>query len=289
MMSETTPGLRGWMDGHRILSFVMLTYAIMNIVWWPVLWLFPGMSMEQHFMTPSHLPLVYLAGASPTWAALIITYILDGKAGLAALGRKFTVRAPGWTWIAAFTLPMLTAIASVMLYSAVYGSLGAIAWPAWYLIIPPFALILFIAGPLCEEIGWRGYLQPLVMERYGFFVSSMIIGTIWTFWHVPFMQTVGGTSPINAPIDLLLYWLGIVAHSAMLVVLIGRANWSIPVAMAFHWSLNASMSAIVQPLFPEATGAQFDVAYNLDTLVSVVVAIVMLLWAGTKNRGDYRT
>ena len=288
MTAQATPGLRGWMMRHRIASFVILTYAIMNIAWWPVLWLFPGMSMEQHFTTPSHLPLIYLAGASPTWAALIITYTLDGKEGLAALVRKFKGRAPGWTWIAAFTLPMLTAIAGVILYSAVYGSLGAIAWPAWYLIIPPFALILFIAGPLCEETGWRGYLQPLVMERCGLIVSSLIIGTIWTFWHIPFMQTIGGTSPINAPIDLLLYWLGVVAHSAMLVVLISRANWSIPVAMAFHWSINASMSAIVQPLFPNATNAQFDVAYNLDTVVSVIVAVVMLLWAASKNRESNR-
>lgn len=278
MTDAAHTGFRSWISQHRIIAFVILTYAIMNAAWWPMVIAYPAMTMEQHFTTPSHLVFVYLAGASPTWAALILTYYLDGKAGIAEIGRKFKVRAPLWTWIAAFALPMLTAVAGVALYSAFVGSLGTIAWPEWYLVIPPFALILFIAGPLCEETGWRGYLQPLVMERYGFLASSLIIGTIWTFWHVPFMFTVGGTSPMNDFWDLFFYWLAVVAHSAMFIALLSRANGSIAVAMAFHWSINASMSAIVQPLFPDATEAQFEIASILDLAASVIVALILLLF-----------
>jgi uncharacterized protein len=278
MTVAKTSRLRPWVAEHRMAAFVILTYAIMNGAWWPMLIAFPSMTMEQHFSNPSHLPFVYLAGASPTWAALIITYYLDGKAGLAALGRKFKVRAPLWTWILAFILPMLTALAAIVIYSAFIGSLGQIAWPVWYLIIPPFALLLFIAGPLSEETGWRGFLQPLVVERYGFLVSSLIIGTIWTFWHVPFMFTVGGTSPINTFWDLFQYWVAVVAHSAMFIVLIPRAKGSIWVAMAFHWSINASMSAIVQPLFPNATGAQHLTTDTLDSAVTAALAIIIFLW-----------
>jgi uncharacterized protein len=277
-MDTYATGLRGWVARHRIIAFVILTYAIMNAAWWPMLMAYPGMTMEQHFTAPSHLPFVYLAGASPTWAALILTYVLDGKAGLTALGRKFKIRAPLWIWIAAFALPLVTAITAVLLYLGFFGSLGPVAWPAWYLIIPPFALILFIAGPLCEETGWRGFLQPLVVERYSVFTSSLIIGTIWTFWHVPFMFTPGGTSPIYAPIDLLQYWLGTIVDSGILVVLITRAKWSIPVAMLYHWSLNASMPAIIQPLFPKAPEAQFHFADNLRLAISIVVFIALLLW-----------
>jgi uncharacterized protein len=278
-MTEMRPtGFRGWVEQHRIAAFVILTYAIMNGTWWPMLMAYPGMSMEQHFTTPSHLPFVYLAGASPTWAALIITYFFDGTAGLAALSRKFNIRAPLWTWIAAVVVPMLTAVAGAALYAAFFGSLGQIAWPTWYLIIPPFALLLFIAGPLCEETGWRGFLQPLVVERYGFLASSLIIGTIWTFWHVPFMFTVGGTSPISSFGDLFQYWVAAVAHSAMFIVLIPRANGSIAVAMAFHWSINASMSAIVQPLFPTASNAQLLTTDTLDSAVTVALAFMLFLW-----------
>jgi uncharacterized protein len=270
--------LRGWIRRHRITAFVTLTYAIMNAAWWPMLMIYPGMTMEEHFTTPSHLPFVYLAGASPTWAALILTYVLDGNSGLTALGAKFKVRAPLWTWIAAFALPMLTAVAGVALYAIFCGSLGQIAWPVWYLVIPPFALLLFIAGPLCEETGWRGFLQPLVVERYNFLTSSLMIGTIWTFWHVPFMFTSGGTSPINTFLDFFQYWLAVVAHSAILIVLITRANRSIAVAMAFHWSINASMSAILQPLFPDATEAQLLIAGSFDSVVSGIFAIICLFW-----------
>jgi uncharacterized protein len=284
-MTDIQPSvLHGWVERHRIVAFVILTYVIMNSAWWPMLIAYPGMTMEQHFTTLSHLPIVYLAGASPTWAALIITYYLDGEAGLAALGRKSKVRAPIWTWIAAFVLPMVTAVVGIVLYTAFFGSLGQIAWPAWYLIIPPLALLLFIAGPLCEETGWRGFLQPLVVERYGFLASSLIIGTIWTFWHVPFMFTVGGTSPINSFWDLFQYWVAVVAHSAMFIALIPRAKDSIAVAMAFHWSINASMSAIVQPLFPGATDAQFLKADAFDIGVSVIIAIIIICLPKTQHR-----
>jgi uncharacterized protein len=280
-MTDRQPtGVRAWAQRHRIVAFVILTYAIMNAAWWPMVLTYPGMTMEQHFTTPSHLPFVYLAGASPTWAALFLTYFLDGKAGLAALVRKFKVRAPLWTWIAAFALPMLAAITAILIYRGFFGSLGPVAWPIWYLIIPPFALILFIARPLCEETGWRGFLQPLIVERYSIFTSSFIIGTIWTFWHVPFMLTPGGTSPIDAPIDLVQYWLGTIIDSGILVVLITCAKSSIPVAMLYHWSFNASMSAVIQPLFPRVTEAQFHAADNLRLGISIIIFGALLLWAG---------
>jgi len=57
-----------------------------------------------------------------------------------------------------------------------YFSLGG------YTFIASFFLSLF-SGPTGEELGWRGYLRPVLNKKYGFLKGSFIQGIIWAFWH----------------------------------------------------------------------------------------------------------
>ena len=43
------------------------------------------------------------------------------------------------------------------------------------------------AGPLGEEGGWRGYLLPRLLDRLGEVPASLLLGLIWSFWHLPIM------------------------------------------------------------------------------------------------------
>lgn len=51
---------------------------------------------------------------------------------------------------------------------------------------------------LGEEIGWRGYLVPKLLERYQPNQVSIIVGLIWAVWHFPIMITgdYGSQTPI---------------------------------------------------------------------------------------------
>jgi membrane protease YdiL (CAAX protease family) len=54
--------------------------------------------------------------------------------------------------------------------------------------IPIFVLDLFISlisGPLNEEAGWRGYALPRLESRFSALISSIILGILWGFWHLP--------------------------------------------------------------------------------------------------------
>ncbi len=42
-----------------------------------------------------------------------------------------------------------------------------------------------IFGGGLEEVGWRGFLQPLLEQKFSFFTTSLIIGVLWGFWHLP--------------------------------------------------------------------------------------------------------
>lgn len=37
-----------------------------------------------------------------------------------------------------------------------------------------------------EEYGWRGYLQPLLQEKFGKRWGVILVGILWQIWHVPF-------------------------------------------------------------------------------------------------------
>lgn len=39
--------------------------------------------------------------------------------------------------------------------------------------------------PILEELGWRGYVLDRLQERYNALTSSLILGVLWFFWHVP--------------------------------------------------------------------------------------------------------
>jgi membrane protease YdiL (CAAX protease family) len=53
-------------------------------------------------------------------------------------------------------------------------------------------LPLFIIGGGLEELGWRGYLQPKLEKESNFIVSVIIVGVIWSLWHLP-LWLISGT------------------------------------------------------------------------------------------------
>ena len=41
-----------------------------------------------------------------------------------------------------------------------------------------------LAGAIAQEIGWRGYLQPLLETRMPKLGAAVIVGMLWALWHV---------------------------------------------------------------------------------------------------------
>ena len=53
-------------------------------------------------------------------------------------------------------------------------------------------LPLFVIGGGFEELGWRGYLQPKLEKMTNYIVSVLIVGVIWSIWHLP-LWLISGT------------------------------------------------------------------------------------------------
>jgi membrane protease YdiL (CAAX protease family) len=85
---------------------------------------------------------------------------------------------------------------------------------------------------LFEEIGWRGWLLPLLAERMSARLAVVVSATIWALWHIPLglsgLQHIDGVSPIHlamgipvgvAATGLIIGWLWIRTKSIWIVAI----------------------------------------------------------------------
>lgn len=126
-------------------------------------------------------PLYYLAVAAPTISATLLALAQARWTGLRDLyARLFRWRFgfqwyllilvvfPGVGWLA-------TQITGASPLKPV-GNFNEFLWLMFY---------VFSTGPLCEELGWRGYALPRLLKRFTPLTASLILGGIWGIWHLP--------------------------------------------------------------------------------------------------------
>lgn len=55
----------------------------------------------------------------------------------------------------------------------------------FFLLLGLTSIVGAVAYGLGEELGWRGFLTPRLVSVFGFTRGTLVIGAIWTLWHVP--------------------------------------------------------------------------------------------------------
>jgi membrane protease YdiL (CAAX protease family) len=67
---------------------------------------------------------------------------------------------------------------------------GAQNWPLFLgnivLTATAYSLVAMILGA-GEELGWRGYLQKQLIQRFGLSRGIITLGLLWSFWHLPLL------------------------------------------------------------------------------------------------------
>jgi len=111
---------------------------------------------------------------------------------------------------------------------------GEAPGPAPNYTLPLFLLDLFVSlitGPLNEEAGWRGYALPRLQSRFSALISSVILGILWGFWHLPLYLV-----EIRLPFYIFIF-LNIVL-SILITWGYNNTNGSLIIAVLFHFCFN---------------------------------------------------
>jgi len=192
-MTETTPktvemqGAGNWLQRRPVLAFFLLTCAISWGSWLAAILLMP--------VARPALPAILraLTAFGPLVAVLVMVL----------LGQNQTNRQDFWRRLGRFSceskqawLVILLAFPALHLASILLDILSGGDWPTLSLVssfaaqpwfLPLFALDMVVAGPLTQEIGWRGFGLDQLLKRMGPLTASLALGGLWAIWQFPLL------------------------------------------------------------------------------------------------------
>jgi membrane protease YdiL (CAAX protease family) len=219
-------------------------------------------------------------GYTPALAATVTTLALGGRGGLAALWRRITKwRVAPWLYALALLGPLgasLVAVLGARLSGTVAPfALGAIPLPKLLIVFVFFALV---DGPLGEEIGWRGFLLPKLLEGRGPVAASLVVGVVWYLWHLP-LYIATGRFEMTATF-LLGYLIQNVAWSFLHTWFFRRSGESTFIAVFLHTAGNYSVYLLVT-FFPALEQAPATEATYVGVLAVAALYAAVAMWRDT--------
>jgi membrane protease YdiL (CAAX protease family) len=150
-----------------------------------------------------------------------------------------------------------------------------------YLLALPF-------GPLGEELGWRGFALPRLLHRFGAVKASLLLGGIWTLWHLPMMLWSPGASlPSFMTLSLTsvaIYAVQIIAITFMMTVLFLKTKGSVLLAICAHLAFNTAEAVLFGGL-PELAVNQRRAIYLVNVALLGLVGVIGLIWLARRNAG----
>jgi len=184
-----------------------------------------------------------LAQLTPAVAALITAALFYGRSAIGPmLLPLLKVRAPvRWYALAVLVAPA-TQAAALLSYRSTEHSLPEFG--PWYeLPLMGVVLALFSVG---EELGWRGFFLPNLMEGNSLLSATGWMALFWGLWHLPFYLAANSEGQ-STWLQYLLFLAGIFPVSAFFTLIYSRTG-SVFLCLLFHGSLNAGAAHWFGPL-----------------------------------------
>lgn len=141
-------------------------------------------------------------------------------------------------------------------------------WPG---LLP---VVLAAGGAVSGELGWRGYLHPLLRRRFPTLVSGLLTGLGWAVWQLPFVLAGANRLPGVGILDLVAWSLASGIAFTALLEPEPRSTWY-PIALQLGFTAYFTMSAIL----PDA--ADSPTPFRLATAAVGIIGVLLL---GTLRR-----
>jgi membrane protease YdiL (CAAX protease family) len=196
---------------------------------------------------------VLMPFTGPTLAALLVTALLDGRAGVKRLlGRYIQWRGIGWWYLAVLFGPFALLLAGAAALAGAAPLVALAAQPGLilsYLAALPLTFIL--GGPLGEEPGWRGFALPRLQQRFGALRGSLALGSLHALWHLPLFLVAGAYAPLTFA-SFTQFAIVVIFNAVIWAWVFNRTQASLLAIMLIHAAVNTS-GGIVEQLLPATT------------------------------------
>jgi membrane protease YdiL (CAAX protease family) len=268
--------MRRLAEGYPAATFIALAYLLSWVLWIPGVLLFRA--QPEPTLEPGPVLLVLAGTYGPTFAAFVLTGLRRGRPGVRELARRYLAWSGAGWFLLAFLLPVLVFLGGLLGRVLLGAELPGPFWErlslAAFLGRVAFALPF---GPLGEEAGWRGYLLPALQRRQSAFAASIVVGVVWTLWHIPMFWVPGAALPPSVGLSVGavgIYLLGVTATSVIATALYNSTSGSLLVAVIYHLATNLWHQVLAPVFIGEATAAWADL--RLPALAANWVAALAL-------------
>lgn len=260
---------------YALPSFFLLAYLFTWSNWIPHALTSRGIASIQ---VPGFVTL--LAGYGPALAAILVAALAYGRQGLRELfGRLLKWRVGIQWYLIALFLPAAVILLAITInkwtggtapnFSAAGFPFGPAETPLWQKVLILFLVFTLGFDGIGEELGWRGFALPKLMENRSPLVASLILGALWAVWHFPYALTQG-TGLFGIP----LYWfvLNLLALSVVYTWIFKNTNGSLLLPLLYHAASNTTANLI--PILPPAASDlriyYFTIAINCAIAVGIL-------------------
>jgi uncharacterized protein len=223
--------LLAWTRHHTLTSYFILAFGLSWAVWVPMALV--GARVYQGQIWPNHIPGLF----GPMVAAFIMSAIVAGGAGVRNLVRRMIRWRVAGKWY-------LIALSPLAFYAAAVVTLGVLGqgWPnvaemgkfsSLPVVAFPVMGLLLLATGYAEETGWRGFAVPEMLKTRSLLSTAVVIGLLWTVWHVPSMFVIENYRQMGIVI-LPMFTVGIVSGSILLAWVYRGSGGSVLIVALWH-------------------------------------------------------
>ena len=262
---QATASLTRFAQRRPLLVFFLLAYLFGWISFLPVVLTNQGLGWIRADVT---IEFIYLGACTPTIAAFCTQWLLD---------RSFRICRFYSSWrgllLGSVVGLALVMISFVILPGIVLAKVSPVALH-WSALLTPAVYAVnrssFLGGPISEEPGWRGFALPRLQVRFGPPLASILLGLLWTGWHLPLFLVHGW---IGVPIWAYACILGCL--SVLITWGTNLARFAILVPMLMHFTFNTS-SRLLAALCQGVSTREPDLPYYLCAGGTVAIAAILL-------------
>jgi membrane protease YdiL (CAAX protease family) len=219
----------------------------------------------------------------PGISSLLMTIIIDGKAGFRRLKSQLIKWRVGIRWylVALLSVPMV-----VIPLLIVFSLISEVFLPGILTTSNKVVLLIsgiitgLLFGGVMEELGWTGFAVHTLRKRYSVVTTGIIVGVLHGLWHFPpkiLISGVLGLTPFLL-VDLLTAIVNLTAWRILMVWVFSHTG-SLLVIILMHASLTANTLFI---LAPSVTGKHLLI-YNLVAAAIIWVFVSILIMVNKRQ------
>jgi uncharacterized protein len=172
----------------------------------------------------------------PVASGVLMTRLLDGPAGIRKLFSSIVRMRVRIGWYSVLLLPPAAVLAVLLTLKTLVSPAFA---PNHFLL----GVVFGIPAGCLEEIGWTGFAFPRMQARLGTLQAGVLLGLLWSVWHLPVIDFLGAASPHGTYLPL--FFLSFATAMTAMRVLIGWAYQNTQSVLLAQFAHISSTGALV--------------------------------------------